>query len=498
MKRRHYVLSLVGVSSAGLFNNNLVRDTISSEINLDRNKYNLSENFDEDLLSIFLNFNNFIIDTSIESGELDIIIRTGLKNSKRKEVKSISIDIPDSDEDISQYINTIDLTDGESTLSADLSDGEKGDIKYIIIETEINYTDNIKTIVEEEIEIEYIKPVNIIETSIELNNQTINMNVYEDTNADGVADNIDTYTLDNGVNQYEFNNIVGDSDYSYWLEFELESDNMIESPILNYAEINNINKWKDNWNDSKFKENIMLQNTSVRSKDEVRLGFDWNYQEIIKESYSYWSFDEEKGDDVKDSINDNDISITNPGSFGEEGLLSSNAYDNKRQGYGWVEYDSTYYKNNFSIIWHHNLKTIGEENQTWIDTRTPDEWDDGYSWRQLDEDRELSWNVQGSARIDAGDPIQTGEWEQYIMVHHHENNEARLYRNGELIGNESGTSEVIDSGRGIRFFDRSDVNGEELNGFVSDIIFLTYPINDEEAKSLWDTFDVGKIKTNKI
>lgn len=205
------------------------------------------------------------------------------------------------------------------------------------------------------------------------------MNVYEDTNADGEADNIDTYTLDDGFNQYEFNNVVGDSDYSYWLEFELESDNMIESPILNYAEINNINKWKDNWNDSKFKENIMLQDTSVRSKDEVRLGFDWIYQDIIKESYSYWSFDEEKGNDVKDSINDNDISITNPGSFGEEGLLSSNAYDNKRQGYGWVDYDSTYYKNNFSIIWHHNLKTIGEENQTWIDTRTPDEWNEGYS-----------------------------------------------------------------------------------------------------------------------
>lgn len=85
MKRRNYVLSLVGVSSVGLFNDNLVRDTISSEINLDRNKFNLSENFDEDLLSIFLNFNNFIIDTSIEIGELDIIIRTGLKirNVKR-------------------------------------------------------------------------------------------------------------------------------------------------------------------------------------------------------------------------------------------------------------------------------------------------------------------------------------------------------------------------------------------------------------------------------
>lgn len=130
----------------------------------------------------------------------------------------------------SEYWPEIDLstTDGISTAEID----------SISIDTSPNLT----TIALDEVVagLDFFLPTGAVtlESNVNLNNQSIDVTIYEDTNQDGTAENTQTISLVDGVDNTVATDLDGGASNDYWLEVSFSSNNAEESPQVNSLQLN--------------------------------------------------------------------------------------------------------------------------------------------------------------------------------------------------------------------------------------------------------------------
>ncbi len=109
--------------------------------------------------------------------------------------------------------------------------------------------------------------VNQIETDATVSSGTsMSLTVYEDTTGDGTADNTETISVADGVNTYTLSNLDGSSGNTYWIEWQLNNQEINKSPEANSADLSNVGKWasSSDWNNSQSENNVNHPSNKVR------------------------------------------------------------------------------------------------------------------------------------------------------------------------------------------------------------------------------------------
>lgn len=81
-----------------------------------------------------------------------------------------------------------------------------------------------------------------IETTVAatLNGQSATLFLYEDTSGNGVADNVDSITVQDGTNTYATSKLSGDTGNDYWIELDLENPNIESTAVIDYVELEGV------------------------------------------------------------------------------------------------------------------------------------------------------------------------------------------------------------------------------------------------------------------
>lgn len=72
-----------------------------------------------------------------------------------------------------------------------------------------------------------------------LNGGSVDVTVHEDTDQDGTAENTETVTLQDGTNTYTLNNLSGEDNADYWLDFTITSGSDTTTPTVDSASLDN-------------------------------------------------------------------------------------------------------------------------------------------------------------------------------------------------------------------------------------------------------------------